>query len=126
MIKDFTEWHQVKTEIQRLSPPTFNEREIWWCSVGTNVRHEADGKGAFFRRPVLVVRKFNADCFLGVPLTTVIKDSPYYFRFHFRGRVQSAMISQIKMMDASRLNVKMGQMKPWPFNALREAIKAMI
>jgi len=24
--------------------PRFSEREIWWCSVGVNVGHEADSK----------------------------------------------------------------------------------
>jgi hypothetical protein len=126
MIKDFTEWHQVKTQVQHRNPPYFREREIWWCYMGMNIRHEADGKGGEMRRPVLVLRKFNADCFIGIPLTTVIKDNPYYFRFHFQGRMQCAMISQLKMMDASRLINSMGRMKSYPFNALKDKVKEML
>ena len=125
-MKDFTEWHQLKTELQQRNPPPFREREIWWCHLGMNVKHESDGKGEGMRRPVLVLRKFNADCFIGVPLTTVIKENPYYFRFHFRGRVQCAMISQIRMMDAARLTSNLGRMKNPPFEALREKIKEML
>lgn len=126
MIKDFTEWHNIKTDLQHRTPPHFREREIWWCNLGINVRHEADGKGTDIRRPVLILRKFNADCFIAVPLTTVIKENPYYFRFHFRGRVQSAMISQLRMMDAARLTIFLGRMKDYPFDALRQKIKEML
>lgn len=126
MLKDFTEWHGVKTEIQHRNPPPIREREIWWCHLGLNIRHEADGKGEAMRRPVLILRKFNADCFIGIPLTTVVKENPYYFRFHFHGRVQCAMISQLRMMDASRLTSLMGQMKMYPFEALREKVKDML
>src|SRR3977135_3027575 len=37
--------------------PTFQEREIWWRSVGVNVGHEMDGKNQFYNLPVLIVRK---------------------------------------------------------------------
>jgi mRNA-degrading endonuclease toxin of MazEF toxin-antitoxin module len=97
MIKSYAEWHILKTTIQHRTPPPFREREIWWCHLGLNIKHEADGKGNELRRPVLVLRKFNTNCFIGVPLTT-----------------------------ASRLTSKMGQMKTYPFEALREKIKEML
>src|SRR6266446_7685513 len=60
MQKDFPGWHRQKAQLHaQHQTPTFQEREIWWCSVGVNVGHEMDGKNQFYNRPVLIVRKFN-------------------------------------------------------------------
>lgn len=41
MEKDFQGWHQVKEKLDLLkNPPTFQEREIWWCSIGMNIGYE--------------------------------------------------------------------------------------
>ncbi len=126
MIKDFTDWHGVKTEIQQRNPPTFREREIWWCNLGLNVGDETDGKHEHFMRPVLVLRKFNSRNFLAIPISTKHKDNPYYFRFHFHGGVRSAMLSQVRMMDARRLVRRMGSIRPEPFAALQDAFCGMV
>ena len=43
------------------------KKDIWWVSVGVNVGFEEDGKNDNFVRPVLVLKKFNNDMFLGIP-----------------------------------------------------------
>ena len=40
----------------------------------------------FYNRPVLIVRKFNPHIFFGVPLTTKIKQNPYYLPMRFKDR----------------------------------------
>ena len=76
MQKDFPGWHRQKEQLHaQHHTPTFQEREIWWCSVGVNVGHEMDGKNQFYNRPVLIVRKFNPHIFFGVPLTTKMKQN---------------------------------------------------
>ena len=110
MEKDFTNWHKVKTGLQKnSSQASFEERDVWWCSVGLNVGDEEDGKGANFRRPVLVLRKFNKRIFWGVPLTTQVKDKPYYHKINFKGAPQCAMITQLKLYDSKRLSERMGK-----------------
>jgi hypothetical protein len=43
--KDFEGWHRLKQSTEEDAPcPTFNDREVWWCSVGVNIGHEIDGK----------------------------------------------------------------------------------
>ena len=42
---------------------------------------------------VLIVRKFNPHIFFGVPLTTKIKQNPYYFPMRFKDREQCVMLS---------------------------------
>ena len=68
MEKDFAHWHPLKKQLhERQDVPSFEEREIWWCSIGANIAYEQDGKHAAYHRPVLVVRKFSRHLFLGVP-----------------------------------------------------------
>jgi hypothetical protein len=56
MQKDFPGWHRQKEQLHaQHHTPTFQEREIWWCSVGVNIGHEMDGKNQFYNRPVLMV-----------------------------------------------------------------------
>jgi mRNA interferase MazF len=72
MKKDYSEWHEKKTDIE-LSSETrvfFHEREVWWCSLGANVGFEQDGKGIKFARPVIVFKKFNKEVFWALPLST--------------------------------------------------------
>jgi hypothetical protein len=48
MQKDFPGWHRHKEQLHaQHQTPTFQEREIWWCSVGVNIGHEMDGKNQF-------------------------------------------------------------------------------
>jgi len=127
MRKNFLEWNELKHGIDADGNiPTFQEREIWWCRIGLNIGHEMDGKGAQYSRPVLVVRKFNERIFFGVPMTTKIKDSPYYHRITFRGKEQCAILSQLRLWEARRFTSKMGKLSPSHFKILIEEIKNTI
>ena len=131
-IKDFTGWNTFKQGIDRDAPvPTFKEREIWWCSVGINIGHEIDGKNHFYNRPVLVVRKFNTRIFWGVPLTTQVKDNPFYFQLAYKGhekteRKRCVMLSHLRLYDSKRLHDKMGWLSPEEFRAVKDALKALL
>jgi mRNA-degrading endonuclease toxin of MazEF toxin-antitoxin module len=125
MIKDFSQWHDIKTEIQQRNPPSFREREIWWCHLGLNLGTETDGKNEDYLRPVLVLRKFNRRSLIALPLTTQIKDRTDYFRFHFHGRMQCAILQQIRKIDSLRLLNKMGELRQEPFDAIRLAVKEL-
>ena len=124
--KDYTEWHTVKSTLQHRNPPTFGEREIWWCHLGLNIGTETDGKGNAYQRPVVIIKKFNRRSLMAVPLTTQIKDFPYHFHFNFHSKPQCAILSQMKKLDSLRLIKKMGEMPPEGFGSLKKAIHAMI
>ena len=65
MQKDFDKWNLEKKSIHSNQEfPFYNEREIWWCSLGVNVGFEQDGTGQKFDRPVLVIKGFNKNTFL--------------------------------------------------------------
>ena len=103
-MKDFLTWAKLKTSInQEIDRPIFKEREIWWVSIGVNVGDEEDGKGDKFLRPVLVIRKFNKNLFLGVPLTKKVKENPFYFKLEVKDNIVCAMISQLRLFDSKRL-----------------------
>jgi mRNA interferase MazF len=75
MLKEFDNWNEQKKCLHKIEQlPMFSEREVWWCSLGVNVGDEQDGKGENFTRPVLVLKKFNRNLFVGVPMSTKIKE----------------------------------------------------
>jgi mRNA-degrading endonuclease toxin of MazEF toxin-antitoxin module len=123
MEKDFTNWNELKIKLdQKQGTPTFKQREIWWCHIGLNIGDEENGKSANYHRPILIIKKFNKKIFLAVPLTTQIKDNPYYHKISFQSKTQCAMLSQIRILDAKRLDRKMGKLTSEEFEKLKEDI----
>ena len=126
-MKQFNKWNELKQKLDdQNTVPFFNERQIWWCSVGINVGHEQDGKGITSSRPVLVVKKFNNRLFWGVPLSTKIKKSPHYHTFNFKGRDQSALLTQLRLWDANRITRRMGHIDPKQLAEIREKLKSYL
>ncbi len=64
----------------------FKKAEVWWCSIGMNVGVEIYGKGRDFSRPVIIFKKFDSCSFLGIPLTTQIKNGGWYIPILFGGK----------------------------------------
>ena len=108
--------------------PNFHERGIWFSSAGVNVGFEQDGRGEHFLRPFLIIKKFNNLVCLAVPLTKNQKKGKYYFQFKFAGNsnVSTAILSQIKLMDAKRLQYKIGEIGEDDFRAVITKIKAFL
>lgn len=78
-------------------------------------------------RPVLIFRKFSRDTFLGIPLTTSIKDDMFHYKFNYKkGKDSCASLSQIKLFDAKRINQKDGKMNIDSFNDLKEKLKKLM
>lgn len=136
MKKDFKKWHNQKARIHESEKrPGFHEREIWWCALGVNVGFEQDGGGRDFLRPVIVFKKFNKEVFWGIPLTTTKKDTEFYFQFaisqfedgqEVKRIASTAILSQIRLIDASRLSHKLGDVVGVDFEALTKKFKALL
>ena len=127
MQAEFDNWNAQKKILHNIQQcPMFSEREVWWCSLGVNVGDEQDGKGSSFTRPVLVLKKFNRNLFVGVPMSTKIKDSKFYHMMYFKGKTQSVILSQIKLMDARRLIDKMGRISDSDLSIVKNKIKVLI
>ena len=126
MKKDFQKWHGIKKELhERSSGVFFHEREIWWCSLGANIGFEQDGAGEDFQRPVIILKKFNLDVCLVIPLTGREKIGKYYFTIgEVDGKKATAVISQVRFIDRKRLVNKIGVVEEETFGRLMQAIVA--
>ncbi len=100
----FNNWNHIKKKINSSKIIRFfHEGDIFYVRCGKNIGFEQDGKGEYFERPVLVLRKFNKHIFLGIPLTTAKKDNKYYFSVGVvAGKEATAMLSQIRLNDQKR------------------------
>lgn len=124
-MKNFDEWNEVKKKIAISGIDEnlfFYEREIWWIRLGQNIGTEENGKGFYFLRPVLILKKHNQNCFLGVSLTGTNKDHPYYFTFVCGNVFVSAILSQIRFFDCRRLVRKIDTMKDVDFEEIKNAV----
>src|SRR3989338_6713120 len=104
MEKEYDDWNKLKKDLStKKSNIFFHKGDIWFASIGKNVGDEEDGKHSSFERPILIVRKFNNNIFLGVPLTSNgEKEGKYYHQLlSFPGSV--AILSQVRLLDAKRL-----------------------
>jgi mRNA interferase MazF len=128
MKKDFQKWHAEKEKVNAVfRPPLFQEREVWFSSLGANVGFEQDGQGERFLRPIVVVRKFNQDIFWAIPLTRTEKRTAHYFPFSFDEHETSvAILSQIRLFDARRLVYRIGFMSEKDFYGMMQKFEALL
>jgi mRNA interferase MazF len=127
MQKDFDKWNNLKKNLQKIENKLFfHEREIWWCSIGVNLGFEQDGRSDTFERPVLIVRKFNQDIFLGLPLTSALKTGPYYQKVKYEGREYNIVLSQIRLFDSKRLQRKIRILPKNEFENIVELFKKIL
>lgn len=134
MKRDYRAWTPLKQSLNNTDEPRlfFHEREIWYCHLGENIGFEQDGRGDQFLRPVIIIRKFNNDIFWGIPLTRTQKDLPFYFTFVPRfetavqGEKSTAVLSQVRLVDAKRLRRMLGYISEKDFVALKKKLKALL
>jgi len=130
MQKDFKKWHNKKSQIHNERNTDFlyvKEKDIWWCSLGANVGFEQDGKGSWYERPVLIFKKFSRHLIWAIPLSTKIKNNPYYIPCPSSdGMSRMAIISQMRMIDTKRFNEKMGVISEKTFSEIKKAVVNII
>ena len=125
MEKDFNNWNENKKRINERDTAEvyFYEREVWWCSLGANVGFEQDGTGETFERPIVIIKKYNPQVFLAVPLSTTSKRGKYYTQLGLiDDRDAVAIISQIRLLDCKRLTNRIGILESHVFSRLVEQI----
>lgn len=123
MMEVFDIWNQQKQLLENKSnTKTFKERDIFFVSLGKNVGSEQDGKGDQFLRPVLVYKKFSRTLFLGIPLTTKPKTGRFYASFSFEEKTSIAILSQIRLFDAKRIQYKVGKISQGNFRKIKQKL----
>lgn len=111
MEKNFDGWNKEKKVVdQRLVSRDlfFYAREIWWCSAGLNIGVEVDGKNEKFERPMLIIKKFNADMVWVLPLTAKERQNKHFYEIKHQTIRSWVFLSQIKTISTKRLLRKMG------------------
>jgi mRNA-degrading endonuclease toxin of MazEF toxin-antitoxin module len=128
MKKDFDKWNINKKQIHSNNENKFyGQREIWWCSLGTNIGFEQDGTGVCGERPVLILKGFSKHVCIVVPLTSSNKKNPYHFYLgKVSGRDAWLITSQIRLIDTKRLINKIGSIENIIFEEIRKTIKDLI
>ena len=125
-MKNFDEWNDVKKSIDSKDINRdlfYHAREVWWCSLGQNVGAEADGKNEFFERPVLIIKKFNSEMVLAIPMTSKEKIGKYFLKVSHDKGDSYANLSQLKVISTKRLQRKIGMINEEDFNlAIKEIV----
>lgn len=126
--KDYSQWHTLKTAIHNEKKrPHFHEREIWFSSLGANIGFEQDGRGSDYLRPLIILRKFNNEICLVLPLTKNHKKGTHYFSFSYQDNfISTAILSQIRLIDVKRLEYKSGSISKVDFAQLKQKLKQLI
>jgi mRNA interferase MazF len=124
---DFDKWNTLKKYLNSSNKrPFFKEREIWWLSQGVNVGFELNGKNQLYERPVLVLKKFNSNVFLGIPFSTQIKTGPYYSTVNLHGKDTQAILSHIKLYDTQRLIRRLIKIPTHDYDRIKEDLKRLL
>ena len=128
-MEEYDKWNEVKKDTQQKKRKLgMKPREIFWVKIGHNIGSEEYGKGKDFARPVIVVRRLTSDLFIGIPITTTIKNNDYFHSFTYnnksRGMVEnSAMILQVKTFSIKRVLSKIGIVNKEGFDEILEKTK---
>ncbi len=121
-MEHFDKWNEIKkTTHNNERKLGIKPREIFWAKIGQNIGSEEYGKDENFARPVIIVRKLTHDLFIGVPLTSTIKNNDYFHSFYYNNKINglvenSAMILQVKVFSIKRLMNKIGMIQKDDFN----------
>lgn len=100
---DFENWGNRKFKVHDNKPVLANKGEIWWCNLGKNIGFEEDGKGEEFERPVLVLKVFNSEICICVPLTSKEHNDKFHCKVQIDSGITSyAILSQIRNLSTRR------------------------
>ncbi|MDR1089039.1 MAG: type II toxin-antitoxin system PemK/MazF family toxin [Coriobacteriales bacterium] len=127
MNRDYDGWNSYKKSLEKAGrQQTFNTGQVWWCAVGVNIGREQDGKNAQFERPILIFRKFGAETFLGLPLSTSHKEGIFYSSFTLNGRKSSVLLSQARVLSQHRLLRNMGRITATDMKCIKQDFHNLI
>jgi mRNA interferase MazF len=126
--QNLEKWNTLKQITEENSKKVyFKERDIFWLKVGENIGFEQNGKGNKFQRPVLVVKKYTNDMFLGIPLSTTPRDGSFFFQFSFKDNdVSTALLVQQKLFSSKRCIKKIGKINKEDFKKLKQKLYDLI
>lgn len=122
MQKDFDKWNGLKKKLHINERIFFTHvREIWWCSLGLNIGAEIDGKNNNFERPVIVMKVYNKETLIILPLTTKEKSDEFHYKIETLEKVAWAKLTQARVISEKRLLRKVDLLPEAEFELLKRA-----
>ncbi len=141
LIKDFDSWNELAKKLDTLNSPLFNKklkkyffhpREIWFCSIGTNIGVEICGKNQEFERPVLILRKSGRQ-FICLPLTSKKPKNPdFYFDISYTNPITNEFVESYVLVtspitcDVNRLQRKVRKISPQDYEAILNSLTKVL
>lgn len=128
LIKIFTDWTKLKIRIHiSENSLIFHEGEVWWTSLGQNIGVESNGKNTKFERPVVILKIFNENSFLNLPLSSVEKTGKYYMKLKdIEGKSSIVNLSQIRILSSKRLIRNIEKLSSTDLKSIKEAVKSYL
>ena len=124
MEKDFDSWNKRKKEINEFPINRFvHPREVWWCSIGINIGAEIDGKNENFERTVIVMKVYNTETLLVLPITSKPKDDEFHHKITTDQKTVWVKLTQPRVISSKRLLRKVDVLHEEEFEALRNVWK---
>ena len=125
--KLFDEWNTLKKGLQKKETNIrFKEAEIWWVSIGQNIRSESYWKWKHYRRPVLVLRKLSKDTCICIPLSSQVKNWTWFCEYKHKWEDATALLYQIKMIHTNRFQRRLWHMDDTDFKNIKKRLKELL
>ena len=120
MEKDFEQWNNAKQRIDRSTNTIFAyPREIWWCALGVNIGAEINGKHENFERPVIIVKVYNKETLLVLPVTSKVKEDRFHHQIKARNKTVWVKLTQPRVISNKRLLRKVDVLPEGEFEQLK-------
>lgn len=125
----FNCWNFLKKKINLISNNDlyFKERDVRIATLGINIGTEQNGDDKFFNRPVLILRKINKDSLIVLPLSSVQKNSYFYYNFTDPlNKNVSIILAQVKFISSKRLKRKLYRLDEKEFQKVKNRFAKVI
>ncbi len=127
MPKDFDQWNIKKKKLDTSKRNLFfKEGEIWWCSLGVNVGEEVYGKGEYFRRPVVILKKLSSNSCVVMPTTTKERNGTWFHHLNIRNKDRWVIMNQMRFISGNRLWVRESSLSGEEFSELKKSVAGLL
>ena len=121
MKKNFDKWNKSKKGLENVPITKYvHPKEVWWCALGLNLGAEIDGKNENFERPVIVMKVYNKETMVVLPITTKQKDDEFHYKIQTEGKIVWVKLTQVRVISSKRLLRKVAMLEETMFNELKE------
>lgn len=129
-MREYDLWIKFKEILNLLNIKLpFSEKEIWWVSFGINIGIEINGKGEYFERPAVIIKRFNILHAWVLPISRVdnLKDGIHVSIKHNLLELNSVVVlSQIQTISNERLLRYIGRVSDQEFKNIKDALYIII